>query len=521
MSRSATTTSIGGPKVSLWTSGSIASEIVLDADVVGFQTNKTMGAASGTWSLDLFPRISHTYGAAGDIRRQSLLYQAIRPNNVVSIGFNERGGIMAGLVDRCRKVRVFSGGQVSYALRVSGRDFGKALEVDNITLSSVASPDAPAFISGITAAYGENHPLIKALLGTWGPLEAGVSREEAVNTFLNRNVKDVVDWILQNAGTLVLPLLTECGVATGKIAEFIDTSFCVTTWNDGRLFNEGLQSYQGSIWGFIQAALDMDFYECWIDTIPFGRSSLPQAVLIIRPKPFDEKALEFLPVTEDPGISWESLTTMLGDPTIDSAQGRQKEHWEIAEGDVTEEDLGFGDDDAYSFYQVTSQNELIGNEDGIKEGLIYPAIDTFNGKRFGNRAYNARLSLVAGDMAQKIASETDYDGELPPIIKEFRNRLVNWNRLNTYMENGSISVHGFDRFRVGDPIKLPYALAPNGFTTGMRFYCTGVSQSWRAGGPYTSGLTLVRGHNDEMVTAAKIEIATDTPPSSLTKIVET
>ena len=42
----------------------------------------------------------------------------------------------------------------------------------------------------------------------------------------------------------------------------------VTSWNDARVFSSSLTMYNGSFYGFIAAAVDLDFYEIFLDTRP-------------------------------------------------------------------------------------------------------------------------------------------------------------------------------------------------------------------------------------------------------------
>jgi hypothetical protein len=505
----------GGAKVSLWTSGELKSEIKLDDECTSLNTQKTMGSCSGTWSLTLQPRLSGGEPVAGDIRKLAHVYQAVRPNNVISLGFQERGGIMLGLVDACFEGISYVGKRPSKTLTLRGRDFGKGLENDNIVFPSLTVEEQPAFLAAVAAAWGSDHPLLRQLPGCWGPSGRDVDQAKA---FLAVGVDEVVEWVLSNTGTLMIPLLKTITGGSGRITDYMNLAESVNTWNDGRVYNDELTSFQGSIWGFLTSMLDLDFYEIFIDTLPAARDGgLPFPCLVIRPKPFDEAQTEFLPVEEQTGTTWEDLKTLLGPVGLAAAK---QSNWEVPLERMFTSQLGWSDSDAYAFYLVTAVNELIGNAQQAQDGLIYPVVDTFIGGESGIKSMNARVSLVAADVGAKREGGMDYGDEIPTTVKEFRNRLINWNRMNSYFESGSISCAGNDHFRIGDPILLPwresYMLPATlvGRAKGMRYYCSSVSQSWTLGGPYTSSLTLSRGHNSDMVQAFKQRVLLGAPPSN-------
>ncbi len=329
------------PKIILWPDGQKGSKIDISSTCLRFNTSKNMAQPMGQWSLTLLPN----QGSQGPtaLRNLSDLYKLIRPNGVVSIGYDEPGGIMFGLVDNVRHVRGLSG-QTSYGLTVTGSDFGKTLARDHIVHASLTIQDLDTFIAKVAAVVGPNHALLEALPGVWGP-----QGREAVPTFLGASVADVVEWLLTTAPAMAVPLLANIG-GTGRPGEFIEFADTITTWNDGRIWSEAPHTYQGTIWDFVRRILDEDFYELWLDTTPNG-TDIPSISLIIRPKPFDEPALNFLPTEEDLGISWPSLKTR-----IDGFANH-----EILESELLRDELGFTDEDVFAFYLVTSAHTLIGN----------------------------------------------------------------------------------------------------------------------------------------------------------------
>lgn len=496
------------PYVSIWPDGSALGKIDVSPYVVGFSYTKAMHQAMGQWSITLVPW-QGTKGPA-HIGRSTQLEAICRPNAVVSIGMEERGGICIGLVDQVMPTRVLIGGSASYGIALHGSDFGKVLAQDHIVHASLTVADAPLFLNDIAAVAGPDHALVAALPGVWGP-----GSRDGVPTFLNASVSDVVDWLLKTAPSMRVPLLSTLG-GSGKPAEFIATDGSITTWNGGRVWSEAPHTFNGSLWDFIRKILDEDFYELFIDSLPFRAlsnvpSDIPDIRLTIRPKPFDELALLALPVIEQPGISWESLRTR-----IDG-----KLHHEIPQEAVLNEQLGISDADVFSYYLVSSEHELIGNPDGLAEGLFYPAVDLHALQRAGLRSYEGRLSLVASDLVRKQAGLLDYDLEVSQAVIEARNRLVNWYRLSEYFESGSITVAGSDRYRIGDPVYLPWRVPMRGFLPGTRYYCISTTHAWTLGAPYTTTMRLTRGHNQSSIITANADIAAAGAPFGIPNMLTT
>ena len=493
-----TTRQRGIPYVRVWTRA--GGKLVLDGQIRGFQCQSSVNQPAGTFTLDIMPQqgtraAAHAYNLPD-------LYRTIHPGDVVSIGFDRPGGIMLGIVDRVERQSSRVGPTTSESLRVTGRDFGKLLQ-DNIVHASLAVPDAPQFLADVEQVTGPEHVLLVSLPGTWGPI-ATAGATEVPGVFVAESIQTIVDWILRFGPSMTLPQLDAVAGGSGKPGEFIDTTASITTWNDARVWSEGLNDYNGSIYGFIKALLDPDFYEFYMTSIPVPGNDLPRIMLVIRPKPFDEATLDFAIVNEDPGITWESLRTTteaLDYHTITSAQ-------------VLSEEIGVSDTDVFSYYETTARFDLIGNEESRQAGLYYPLVDLWQLKRFGLRAYNARVTMMASDLTVIIEGTGEGISDLHSQVEEFRNRLLNWHRLADYFESGSMKVLGRDHFRPGDPVFVDYMLPHLGSSRGVKFYAPQVTHSWTFGQPYVCNLQLARGHNSSTIAAAKDLIAADAAPGN-------
>lgn len=480
------------PRVYIWPDGKAKGRVDVSAYVVSFSFTKAIHQPVGQFQLTLAAsQGANVWGAAkgpAHLMRPADLERLVRPNAVVSIGFDEPGGITMGLVDRVFPVRNVAGGSAGMALQIMGSDMGKVLALDHIVRASLTVSSAPLFLNDVGAVVGPDHALLEALPGVWGPTD-----RDGAPVFVGQSIQTVVDWILKTGPAMAVPMLSPLG-RTGRPGEFIQTD--VTSWNDGLIWSEAPHTYQGTIWNFIRSILDEDFYEVFLDCLPKG-TEVPTVQLTVRPKPFDEFAAQRLPVIDSTGESWEALRTRvdgLKDHTI---------HEHMLVGDV---ELENSDADVFSYYLVTSEHELIGNPDGLKEGLFYPAVDLHALTRVGLRSYEGRLSLLAADVAAKQKGEIDYDYEVGQEVIRFRNRLFNWYWLAEYFESGSIVVAGSDRYRIGDPVFLPWRIPMRGDTPGTRYYCIGTTHSWSVGRPYTTTLRLTRGHNASVIARAKLDI---------------
>jgi len=542
------------PKVYAWVSRAVQNsawgttdayrhdEIDLSDDVIAIEASRDLNQPMGNARLTLLPRTSLDKAqTAADLDRVVLLYQRLDHMSVVSIGLDEAGGIGLYLVRSRRRRKQRSGPMAGSSLVIDLVDFGYVLSADRIVFASLTVQTGQKFVEQIKVTLGEDSPLIASLPGIWGPVLERVTVEETaptgnadgalaggqitswsaddgVRTFISQPVDVVLGWILSNATSMRVPLLAKADGSGGAAGDFISTSTSIVTWNDARVWSDAPKTFQGTLWDFLWTVLDRDFYEMRLDYKPQPTSAIPRMHLVVRPKPLDEPGMEFLPVEEDPGLTWDALTTF-----IDG-----HENHDIEEHEVLEEDLGVSATDAFGYYCVTGAHDLLGNDQAAKEGIAYPVVDAWIVKKFGLQAYNTRLSLLASDFNEKIdafkqTGEVDpntdaWDGEVFFEVAEFRNRLVNWYRLGPWMETGSITVVGRDRFRPGDPVRLPWQTAPVGDEVGMRYYATAVTWSWQFGAPYTCRLQLSRGHNQSMIDALKSEIDAASPesvPSSL------
>ena len=494
------------PRVFVYPGNDKDDRIDVSADVIAFSASNGVDSPVGRFTISLLLR----QGAevfVGRMEASPSLLSVVRLNAIVTLGFDQPGGITMGRVVAISEGGSFEGsGASSRRFELQCETMGSLLTNDTIVLSALTGTGSETFRAQIRLALGDDNPMLIALPDTLGPLSPG-GPDEAVNTFIGAGIAEVIRWAIDKVPSMQIPLMGSL-YGDPKPGAWFRTDGSVTGWNDARIWTDDLKTYQGDMFGFIRSAVDHDFYEVFVDTVPYkpkfvnnsqtnSASDVPDVFLIVRPKPFDWSVAEVLPVTEETGLRWEDLRTR-----VDSLDAHVFEL-----GDVITYQVGTSEREVYSWYQITSDCELIGNRASVALGLAYPAVDLYMVKRHGLRPYNARLALIGADIAAKASGDEQYTGEVINQITEFRNRLVNWHRFNRWMLNGSITVRGSDSYRPGDPVSLPWMSAALGDELGVRFYCTAVSWSWRVGSRYECTLTLTRGANETMITEARLMMA--------------
>jgi hypothetical protein len=478
------------PRVVLFPGSREDDRIDLSDQVLAFRCSSTCTSPDGSFEVRIVAR-QGDLAWIGRIEGAPDLLTVARMNAVVVIGYDEPGGITMGLITSISESATFFGPGVAREYMIRGSTMGKLITNDTMVDALLTSQNATTFRNQINAVLGPQNGLDAFFERISGPSGYG---------FLNATVQDVVEWAIDNIPTMRIPLM---GSVYGdpRPGVWVRTIGTVTSWNDSRVFSSSLTMYNGNFYGFIAAAVDLDFYEIFMDTRPardgLGVDGIPDVELIVRPKPFDHPPAEVLPVTEETGLRWQDLRTRYED----------RDNHVIELDDVLSFELGATSDDAYTWYMVTNDAEVIGNSAAVAAGLAFPAVDLYLVQTLGVRPYNVRLNLIGGDIKRLNDADRSYVDEVVGQTIEFRNRLVNWCRYNPWMARGTVTVRGRDEYRPGEPVYLPWYEPTIGGEIGARFYCTAVSWSWSIGGRYECSLTVERGQNDTMLRAVRDLIA--------------
>lgn len=492
------------PKVYIWPTGDARKRLDVSAAVVTFSVQKALGAPAGSFTVTLLAEVIEQMRLTAP-SRMPLLYRTDLNMTPISIGLDEDGGIMFGLIESVTQSMSF-GAKVSETITVTGRDLGMAFVNDNVIVGgqNLTSEKSGQYLQAISDKLGPDSPLLQSFINILGVDDPNTADDAP--TFIASSVKDVIQWVLDNVTSLRIPLFASAYGGEGKLTDHLDTSSSVNTGYDDKVFSDNLSGYTGSVWGFLTSVLDMDLYEIRLDTVPSG-NPIPTPMLIVRPKPFDEDVLKRLDSGADYGITWNKLTCLV----------TGERHHELQDSLISAS-FSHGVGEVFNHYRAIPKHELIGNEDAISHGLDYPVTDLESVRRYGLRSMTAHLNLVAGDVRAAAAAQDDYTSELSSDVVAHRNRLLNWYWCGPFFETGSITVLGADHYRVGDIVYLPWRRGWLGGELGMRYYVESVSWSFNGGGgqvqPYTTTLRLTRGHNDTLVKAAKALLENDPPDSA-------
>ena len=501
------------PRVYVWPSDGSNAQIDVSLDVVAFSYQKSKQARggatpAGSFSLTLMPR-EHIGSGITHVERIGEYYRRFQPQSAVSLGIQRDGGITLGLVDSVTESFTLTGNRVSRSITLSGTDIAKILTRDQICRAALNSEGAIAFQNAIEKELGAANSIAKNFVGLEGPPEKGGNG--TARTFLLQDVDDVIRYIIGSLPSMKIPSLSAVFGPEAPMEEVIRTDKCITTFSRARVSSDSPRTFQGTYFNFVSSILDEDLYEIWVDTIPMGSRTYPggfgmkapQPVLIVRPCPFDED-IKYARVEEDPGITWESLTTMVEKETAHI----------IGLKDVINASFTMTDAEALSYYLAFNNFELLGASGGTQVGMLFPLVDTWTLKRYGLQKYEAHLTLV-GDGENQITNDEEWHpdsvtGVLAPSIIEARNRLFNWYRGNPFYELATLTVYGRDDFRIGDPVVLPWRTPPFGVPANdqdyMRYYTTGVTHQYSDPGGYVCTLSLSRGHTRGMMAALQERI---------------
>lgn len=512
------------PQIRIWPADDPNKYIDLSPnDIISFRASAGCDSPGGDFQIEVNPRQD---GHGGTLGNPAAFARLLRPRSVVSIGYDRPGGIMLGLISSVQQAENWSGSRAAVGVTITGRGFAATLREDLIVNAMLAGDKLGRFRSQVSAVLGENSPILNLFHTDLGPLSQQADPNKQVNEFTGADVTKVIQWIVSYAPSMTIPLLGRItggklggtsSAGNGSIGKYLQTDRYVTTWNNSRVWTNDLQSYHGSTWGWIQAAIDIDFYEAFVDTEPSPDGSpFPRADLIVRPKPFDDKVLEELPV--DDAMNTVVRVTPAGTSLVEDVSGlgynwpslrtrwNGREHHVLDPTSVLSYSLAWDDAEAFTYYNVVSNVEAGSTMQDVQNGCFNPVLDLYAARTFGVRPYEVATTLLGQDLARRMAADSEYDNTEFRQAIQFRNRLVNWWRFAPWMVKGTVTVKGKDEYRPGEPYFLPWAVPRSGNQRGVRAYGTNVTWSWSVGAPYLCTIQVTRGYNRACIDAAREEI---------------
>lgn len=192
-------------------------------------------------------------------------------------------------------------------------------------------------------------------------------------------------------------------------------------------------SFQGGLWDFLKELKNAPFNEMFWEIIN------DRPTIIFRPTPFNKD-------------NWNSLQCVT-----------------IKDSDIINENLGRSDLETYVVYKVKA--ETFGGDTDILGYLPY-----------WYPPYYTKYGITRLEVYSKYL---EYNGDDLSTIQDKMKDIFNWNIKNNYMENGTITVKGLNCYKVGTRVKIA--------STGMEYYCEGVTHNFNFGTGWTTTLSLTRG----------------------------
>jgi len=463
--------------------------------VVSFQTQKHMNQLAGSFQIVMSPKFSGENNVSY-YDALSFIYRNVFPMDLISFGMNENGSMMLGIVDNVTKSRTIMNNQVGRSIVIRGRDFGKMLVEDN---SFFAPANNGAFLELIKKKLVEykivsgdqklyQHPLANLFNQNRAPVGAGDSNIGNLSaTFFTRNVKEAIEWVLKSLTSLRINVYYD-GRKDVPVFELLDTKI---EYREGdQIATDQHNSYNGSIGNLLYNLIDRDFYELFIETWQ------GKARFIVRPKPYD-RTNDKVAGLNGQLINIEKEDKWVWDSTFNIFDG--KEYKEISEQDIINIGLGVSDYETFSVYLHNARSSLVGHN-FEQAGMFFPSIDFYALKRFGLKVLKTDTNLIP--MSLDTDGKIKEQDKIENRICAHRDRLWNWNRYNSILESGSVSIRGNEFVKLGDKIKLKDEIAKNG-GRGILAYCVGYSHRWQWGTPFITTINLIRGENEKLLNSFK------------------
>ena len=401
-------------------------------DIIKIMTNNEMGAASGTFSIELvYYKIR-----PGDV--DSYYYETVRPLDLVEIELEAGTTTMIGIIDKVQKSTAVGGTSVQRSVQITGRSLGAIWEFDLIQYFTNAL--------GLSADLAHRNLL----------LQQG-------QILLDFAEKPPYQAIIEIFVTLPMFTMTLSGGKT--IEDFLDVGSELFVRINEKIFARGISAYSGSVWDYFKTYIQEPLNELWTE------SKDGKLYLRCRPTPFShglkdpEKSESALGETRF--ASWHDIKNWIDDEPFHV----------INPSDLKDEQLARAHGNAYSVFTVTSSDKFTGADS--EYATFHPLVDSELVAEIGTRPLQVSLNYIpiVGD------GETT-DGSLERY-QYYRNKLYLWNRDNHRMESGTMVIKGNPSIRVGDKVFRP--------DLESQFYVQGVTNNWAYGKPFTTLITVDRG----------------------------
>jgi len=421
--------------------------------VIGVNTSKDMGSASGSFSIQLKPSAV----------AESLL-DRLEDDDWVDIEFLEHNRpyhVMRGLLDEIRSTKAVGGhGATMESFTLTGRDFGKIWETTPVWFSPLATNDIISQAVAIEVFNG-----IPGVLG---------NPAQAVEAYL----KSFLEQSSQQAGPNWNPPRGMPGIIKDSFIPSVNFSSGGFRNVPERInFNKNYLQPNGTLWDLAVQHSDPLFCEVYADLQPHGNPYGAEIANRTAMEPKDTKMT--VTVRDKPFPISRTTQQMLPDyyegivPLI-----------EIKRQDVLTADVGRSGIERFNAFYVAS---LILQEEMGSEALtlLSPLIDLEDVKLHGLRRMDVQSSCAP--------SAKNINAGL--MAEQQRHLIRDWYCLNPYFLSGTITLgRGHPEIHIGNRVIIPGASISR--TEQLKdeiYYVESVSNNWQFGTPTQTVLGVTRG----------------------------
>lgn len=408
----------------------------MDLDIISITTDRDVGADDcATFNISLIYRDEW--------------YKNIRSNDLTIIKLGrgyEAKPVMFGMVDTISKSWSFIDLKPVRTVNISGRGFNKAFV--QFGIGAVQEIDGgfqtAGFYQGQSEAIGGPPDSVSDKFN-----ENSVTFSRSTQS---RAIESVVDYYT-NKGI-------DMHFANGRTWKSYIEVIAQSDSREQMVANpNNFYTYQGNLWDYIKELRDAPFYETFWEVVDNKPS------LIVRPTPFNPE-------------NWKKL-----------------EHVDVEDIELIDENTGRSDLETYSMFVVKSEatpanlNQMFGNPVWYKPYY----------RKYGLRRYQTTSKYIAkeeepdiNDTGIDTPGSNIYDSEKNNDIPNLKNSissktidLFNWNIKNPDMENGSISLYGDEKYKVGTRLIIKHS--------GMEYYVEHVKHNFVYNENWTTEVEVTRG----------------------------
>lgn len=413
--------------------------------LLSLQTQKQMGAASGSWSAQIKPYPGN-----------ESLFNHLVDDDWVDIVWRRHGKpwhTMRGLIDDVRRVRsVSSSGATVTVYQITGRDFGKILETIQIWFSAYTD----TVVLG-AAAY----KTIDQAKNTLGP------PNEAVEVFIRDMIRELRSMDTGRATWLLPDSMPDGGNFFNDVMVYDDTGY--QAYPERIAVNVSWMNIQGVVWSLASEYSDPVFNELFCDTRLHRWDPSTQEAKVedtfmhvyLRTRPFPLASPEIL----------------------GALKGGDSPYFDLPLHTIPVQHLGATDvgRSGYERFNAFFHAPQM-TQDAMKAGIDWlgPLWSPDDIYRHGLRRFDVQ-SRYARD-PNKLDDKT--------YMEQQRLRVRDWHCLNPYYLSGTLNtIRGYPQIHIGDRIRVPGNTPAQDET----FYVESAGHAWQFGTSIKSSFGVTHG----------------------------